>query len=175
MATASQAPSPENQKLYEALVDALNALFGAHPGFRAVHAKGVICEGVFTASAKAASLSRAPHFAGEPVPMLVRFSDNTGIPNIPDADPNTSPRGLALKFQIPGAAATDIISHTINGFPVGTAEEFLEFLQSIAASGPDVPHPSPVEKFLSTRPAAIAETPEILPQCRRESRLWCAR
>jgi catalase len=155
MASPSQTPSLEKQKLYEALVDAINAIFGVHPGYRAVHAKGLVCEGAFTASNAAASLSRAPHFTGEPVPMLARFSDNTGIPDIPDTDPNTSPRGFALKFQLPGGAATDIVAHSTNGFPVGTAEEFLQLLQAIAASGPDVPHPSPIEKFLSTRPAAM--------------------
>jgi len=156
MASPSQAAPPEKQKLYEALVDAINVIFGVHPGYRTVHAKGVVCEGVFTPSSAAAPLSRAPHFTAEPVPVLARFSDNTGIPDIPDTDPGTSPRGLALKFQLPGGAASDIVSHSTNGFPVGTAEEFLEFLQSIAASGPDVAHPSPVEKFLGTHPAALA-------------------
>jgi catalase len=155
MATPSVAPSPE-QKLYQQLVDTLNAIFRTPRGFRPVHAKGVVCDGLFTPSAQAAALSRAVHFQGGPTPLYVRFSDFTGVPNIPDTDPNANPRGLGLKFQLPHAAETDIVAHSVNGFPVGTAEGFLEFLQALAASGPDVPHPTPIEKFVSSHPAALA-------------------
>src|SRR5262245_41071947 len=48
MATSSSATSTQKQELYEQIVDALNAVFGIHPGYRAVHAKGVVCEGTFT-------------------------------------------------------------------------------------------------------------------------------
>jgi hypothetical protein len=51
---------------------------------------------------------------------------------------------------------TDIVSHSANGFPTRTAEEFLEFLRSIPASGPSVPHPTPTEIFVSGHPAAMA-------------------
>ncbi|HXA56842.1 MAG TPA: catalase family peroxidase [Candidatus Acidoferrum sp.] len=156
MATPSQAPSPEKQKLYEQIVDTLTAIFGLHAGYRPVHAKGLVCEGVFTASPGAASLSRAPHLQGDPTRVLVRFSDFTGIPNIPDNDPNANPRGLALKFQLADGGETDILAHSINGFPVSTAEGFLEFLQALAASTPDSPHPTPIEKFVSSHRAAMS-------------------
>jgi catalase len=155
MATPSAAPSPEKQKLYEDLVNTPLAIFHAPQAYRPVHAKGVMCEGTFTPTPRAALLSRAAHFAA-PVPVYVRLSDFTGIPNIPDTDPMANPRGLGLKFQLPGGAVTDIVGHSVNGFPAATAEEFLEFLQAIAASGPDVPHPNPSEKFVSVRPAALA-------------------
>jgi catalase len=154
MATPSTASS-HLQDVYEKCVDALNALFGAHAGFRAVHAKGVLCEGTFTPAPDAASLSRAPHFQAA-VPVTVRFSDFTGIPNIADTDPNASPRGCAIRFHLPGGADADIVSHSFNGFPVGTAEEFLGFLQALAATSPDSPKPTPIEVFLSTRPRAMA-------------------
>jgi catalase len=156
MATPSTGPSAKNQELYGKLVDALNALFGIHPGFRATHAKGVICEGMFTPNDAAASLSRAPHFQGEPTQVTVRFSDFTGIPTIPDTDPNASPRGMAVKFHVASGPDTDIVAHSFNGFPVGTAEEFLEFLEAVGKSGPDAPKPTPIELFLSTRPRALA-------------------
>ena len=35
-------------------VDALQALYGKHPGFRANHAKGIVLEGTFTPTAEAA-------------------------------------------------------------------------------------------------------------------------
>ncbi len=145
----------QNQELYTKIVDTLNALFGSHPGYRAVHPKGVVCQGRFAPSAAAASLSCAAHFQA-PVPVTVRFSDFAGVPTIPDTDPNASPRGLALRFHLPGGVDTDIVAHSVNAFPAATAEEFLEFLQALAASVPDAPHPSPIEKFLSTRPYALA-------------------
>src|SRR5215831_9732560 len=68
----------------EQIVDTMNMLFGKHPGFRSAHAKGIVCEGEFTPAASAATLSKAPHLQGKPVKVTVRFSDSTGIPDIPD-------------------------------------------------------------------------------------------
>jgi len=48
------------------------------------------------------------------------------------------------------------VAHSVNGFPVGTAEEFLEFLQALASTAPDAPHPNAIEKFVGARPAALA-------------------
>ena len=155
MATPFPAPSPEKQKLYEALVDTITAIFHSPHGYRPVHAKGIVCAGVFTPSRQAATLSRALHFRA-PTPVCVRLSDSSGIPTIPDTDPMANPRGFGLKFQLPGGAITDLVAHSVNGFPVGTAEEFLEFLQAIVASTPDASHPNAIEKFVSVRPAAIA-------------------
>lgn len=155
MATPSAAASPEKQKLYEQIVDTLTAIFHTPRDYRPIHAKGIVCDGVFTPTPQAATLSRAAHFSA-PMPLYIRLSDFTGIPNIPDTDPNANPRGLALKFQVPGGKQTDIVCHSVNGFPVGTAEEFLEFLQALAASSPDAPHPNAIEKFVGVRPAALA-------------------
>src|SRR4051812_26667487 len=66
------------------IVDALNKAFGVHPGFRANHAKGIVTEGSFKASPAAASMSKAAIFGGAAIPVTVRFSDSTGIPNLPD-------------------------------------------------------------------------------------------
>jgi catalase len=158
MATSSSATSTQKQELYEQLVDTLNAIFGIHPGSRAVHAKGLVCEGTFTPTAAAASLSRATHFQRDSVPVTVRFSDFAGVPTIPDGDPNASPRGLGIKFHLPGGVDSDIVAHSHNSFPVGTAEEFLGFLQALASSssGPTAPKPTPIEAFLGTRPRALA-------------------
>ena len=57
------------------LVDLFNKLFGVHPGFRANHAKGVVVEGSFTATAEAAALSKAAIFTGAKIPVTVRFSE----------------------------------------------------------------------------------------------------
>ena len=57
----------EDQPIEQQLVDAMNKVFGAHPGFRANHAKGIVVEGNFKASAEAAGLSRAVLFNGSPI------------------------------------------------------------------------------------------------------------
>ncbi|MGH9663693.1 MAG: catalase family peroxidase, partial [Bryobacteraceae bacterium] len=148
------------------LIDTLEMLFGKHAGFRRVHAKGVLCEGMFNATAAAAALSRAAHFAGGIIPVTVRFSDFTGIPTIPDGDPNASPRGMAIRFHLPHNAATDIVAHSYDGFPVGTAEEFLEFLRALApAASATAGQPSPLEAFLRGRPQALqfVQTPKPAP------------
>ena len=64
----------------------------------------------------------------------------------------------------PNAEHTDIIAHSVNAFPTRTAEEFLEFLRAIHASGPGTPKPTPVETpFLGSHPAALAFVQELQP------------
>ncbi len=48
------------------IVDALNKVYGVHPGFRANHAKGIVAEGTFRAASDAARLSKAVIFNGSP-------------------------------------------------------------------------------------------------------------
>ena len=165
MATSTNKNAPQDQLFAEQFVDALNALFGAHPGYRPVHAKGVVCEGTFTPAATAASVSRAPHFQGTAVPVTVRFSDFAGIPTVADGDPLASPRGMAIRFHVPGQIDTDIVAHSYDGFPTRTAEEFLDFVRALAASGPGVSSPKPIERFVVHHPAArrFAEAPKPAP------------
>jgi catalase len=164
---AFAADAPADQKpLPVALVNALNTLAGGpHPGFRANHAKGILVTGTFTPAKTAPSFSSAPHFA-KTVPVLVRFSDTTGVPNIPDASPDASPHGMAIRFKLPDGGSTDIVSISVNAFPVGTPEDFLALLTAISKSGPGVPKPTPVEQFLGSHPAALkyVSTPKPPPQ-----------
>jgi catalase len=51
---------------------------------------------------------------------------------------------------------TDIISHSADGFPARDPKEFLEMLEAASESGPDVPSPKPIEKFVGSHPAALA-------------------
>jgi catalase len=145
-----------SEALYEQLVDALVALFGSHPGFRAAHAKGIVLKGDFVPTPGASSLSRAAHWQGGRVPVTVRFSNSTGLPTIPDGDPNASPRGLAIKFHLPGDAATDIVAHSFTGFPVGTAEEFLAFLRAVATTPPGAAPSDELKAFFGSHPQALA-------------------
>jgi catalase len=161
-------PLPSDEKLIQLgndLIAQMDTLFGLHPGFRPVHAKGVLLTGAFNPSAEAASLSRAPHVTRDSTPVTVRFSNSTGLPLIPDHDPNANPHGLAIRFHLADRVHTDIISHSTDGFPTRTGQEFLEYLRSVATSDPSKPSPSPVEIFLAAHPAALAfvQTPKPSP------------
>ena len=163
---ADAAPAAEQKPLPVALVDSLNALSGGpHAGYRANHAKGIVVTGDFVPSADAPSLSKAPHFAHR-VPVIVRFSNATGVPTMPDASADASPHGIAIRFQLPGGLSTDIVCISANGFPVSTPEDFNALLQAVAASGPDVAKPTPIEQFLGSHPAALAfvTTPRPAPE-----------
>ena len=135
------------------LVDALNALFGPQTHGRAVHAKGIVLTGSFLPGPAAATLSRAPHFQ-EPVSLTARFSNFTGNTEISDIDPMANPRGLSLKFHLPDGSETDLVTHSFNGFPAATADEFREFLIALATSGPDTPTPTPADLFFAAHPVA---------------------
>ncbi|MGS0743770.1 catalase family peroxidase [Glaciimonas sp. GG7] len=154
-AIAADQAAPE-KNVNEKIVDTMTALVkGPYKGYRANHAKGIVVTGTFTPSAAAPSLSKAAHFL-QAVPVIVRFSDPSGLPTMPDASPSASPHGIAIRFQLPDNAITDIVSISFNGFPVANPEDFLTFLNAVAATKPDSPKPNPVEQFLATHPAAKA-------------------
>ena len=153
-----------NPVLAQQLLDAFDQLQGIHPGFRPAHAKGLMCSGTFAPSPEAARLTRAPHANRPSTPVTVRYSDSTGLPNIPDNDPARSgPRGIALRFHLDEHLHTDIIAHSFDGFPVRTGEEFLEFLRAAAAAGAG--RPEVIGAFLAGHPNAkrFVETPKPIP------------
>jgi catalase len=161
-------PLPSDEKiiaLSEDLIKAFNTLFGLHPGFRPAHARGAMLTGIFTPAPGADSFTRAPHITRPSVPVTVRFSSSTGIPLIPDTDPNANPRGFAIRFNLAEHVHTDIVSHSTDGFPTRTGQEFLEFLHAVAATDPSIPSPTPVEQFLATHPKALefVQTPKPCP------------
>jgi len=125
----------------------MRALAGRHPGFRAVHAKGIVCSGTFRGSEQARSVSRALHLQGQTVPTVIRFSNSSGDPNVHDGVANA--RAMAVKFQLPDKKNADILALSIEGFPARTPEDFLVFLQ---AQLPDPvagqPAPEAVSHFL---------------------------
>ena len=89
------------------------------------------------------------------MPVTVRLSDGAPDPAIPDNSPNAGPRGMAIRFTLPGGEATDIVAMSHNGFVVATGEEFLELQKAAVATDPTKPHPWPVEQFLGSHPAAL--------------------
>jgi catalase len=139
--------------LSEENVDAMNALHGAHPGYRAAHAKGTVVRGSFTPAGGAHQLSRSPHLQDETVEVTARFSNGSGDPEARDCDRRDG-RGLAVKFHLPGDEATDIVSVTLPCFFVRDADSFLAFLR---AREPD---PETGEMNMEKIGAFMAEHPE---------------
>lgn len=165
-------PLPTDEKmlaLSNDLIHQFDAIFGEHPGFRPAHAKGTMLTGTFTPSAEGTALTRAPHIMRASTPVTVRFSNSTGLPLVPDNDPNANPRGMAIRFHLAEHSHTDIVSHSTDGFPTRTGEEFLGFLRALASSDLAAPsdpaRPNPLEVFLGTHPAALAfvQTPKPAP------------
>ncbi|OLF54276.1 catalase family peroxidase [Pseudomonas chlororaphis] len=152
--TTARSSAMGQEALYNALLDALYATFGQHAGFRVAHAKGILVQGTFVATRSAPQVSRALHFQGGVIPVRVRFSNFSGLPGTRDGDPTASPHGLAIRFSLPDGQSTDIVAHSFNGFPVATAQDFLGFLQGIAASVATPPDPAPLAGFLAGHPRA---------------------
>ncbi|MGA2411377.1 MAG: catalase, partial [Candidatus Binataceae bacterium] len=146
---------PKFAELTRDVIQAFDDLSGVHPGYRPAHAKGILLSGIFTSTPDAGSLSRAPHLHRPSTPVTVRFSDGGGIPAIPDNDPNASPRGLAIRFHLAEHVHTDIVAHSVDGFPVRTAEELAELLRAARASASAKAKPTPIEAFLGAHPAAL--------------------
>ncbi len=147
------AQTTQQQSSPAQLVDALHSAFGNHHA-RAVHAKGIILEGIFTPAAEAANITTAAYFKKGKLPVVVRFSDFTGIPDISDANGLANPRGFAIKFKLPDGSSTDIVGHSFDGFPTATSDEFRELLLAIGASGPDAAKPTALDNFLGGHPIA---------------------
>jgi len=150
---ASAAATADGPPVTTQIVDLANKMDGVHPGFRAFHAKGVVVEGSFKASAEAAQLSRATLFNGSSIPVTVRFSDGSGMPNVADGSP-AMPRGIAIKYHLPDGTDTDMVTNSFKFFPVGTGEDFRDLLEAIVASPPDAPKPTKLEQFFGSHPNA---------------------
>jgi catalase len=157
---------PKAIALRKDVIQVLDDLNGYHPGFRPAHAKGTFLSGMFTPSPDARALTKAPHIVRDSTPVIVRLSDFAGVPNVPDFDPQgASPRGFAIRFQLGEHEHTDIVAHSAEGFPVRTAQEFIEFLRAVQRSGPDAPKPAPIQAYLGTHPKALqyVQIPKPIP------------
>jgi catalase len=156
---ACAADNEDGKSLATQIFETMIQVPGNNPHFRTAHAKGVVCEGMFTPSKDAASLSKAAHFQQGPVPVIIRFSDASPDPFV--ADNVANPRGMAIRFQLPGGGETDIVSLSHHGFIVGTGEDFLALQKAIVATDPSKPHPWPIEAFIGSHPLALKFVQEI--------------
>jgi catalase len=145
------------------LVTAFDRVFkGPYAGARAIHAKGIVLRGSFIATPDAGSLSSAEHLRPgvAPVPVIVRFSNFSGVPAQIDGKPGTNPTGMAIKFQLRDGIDTDIVAHSYNGFPVATPEAFLEYLNALSTGDTQTR-----DAFLAGHSAArrFLDTPKPIP------------
>jgi len=155
-------PLPSDQELIakaEKLLGMFHGAFGPHPGYRPAHAKGQILTGTFKPTATAKQLSKAPHFQSDSTPISVRFSNSTGLPQIPDFVGDSRPNGMAVRFELGTVDGrrkhTDIVGHSVPHFPVKDGQGFIDLLTAIGSSKPDSPHPTPIEQYLGANKSAL--------------------
>jgi catalase len=138
-------------------VDAVNERFGRHPAARALHAKGILCAGTFTATPEAARLSRAAHLQGEPVRATVRFSNGAGDPELPDYEPDV--RGLAVKLYLADGTRTDIVAQTAPRFVTPTPDGFVDLMRATTGGASQA---LKVPLFLARHPRTVPALPALL-------------
>lgn len=145
----------------EESIDATRERFGDHPGYRALHAKGTLCKGTFTATPEGTRLTRAAHMQGQPVDVTARFSNGGGNPDEPDYAPDV--RGLAVKLYLPDGSRTDIVAQTAPRFASREPEGFVDLLR---ATEPGLGMAWRFPLFLARNPAALLGLPKNLPALR---------
>jgi len=137
-------------------IEAIRGAGGAQPGYRALHAKGTLYRGRFTATANAAGLSRAKHLDGSPVPALFRFSNGSGNPAQRDGSPGV--RGLAIKLTLPDGSTTDVSTQTARLFVSSTPDGFIDLLKAMR---PGPTKPLRMAKYLVTHPGLLGALPVL--------------
>jgi catalase len=137
-------------------IEAIRGTGGAQPGCRALHAKGTLYKGRFTASPEAAGLSRAKHLDGSSVPALFRFSNGSGNPTQRDGLPGV--RGMAVKLTLPDGSSTDVSTQTARLFVSSTPDGFIDLLKAMRP-GPTMP--LRMAKYLVTHPRLLGALPVL--------------
>src|ERR1700744_6385215 len=98
----------------EDAIQAIRGTGGAQPGCRALHAKGTLYRGTFTATSDAVMLSRAKQRGGSRVPALNRCLNGSGNPK--QRDNAAGVRGMAVKFTLADGSTTDGSTQTARLF-----------------------------------------------------------
>ena len=126
---------------------------GATDDRRALHAKGIVASGRFTASGGLDGLTTASHLVQGSTDAIVRFSHPSGNPKVSDAIP--SGRGMAVKLATP-AGSHQLVAVSSPSFVVRDGDAFVEF---ILARAPDpetgAPDPANIGAFLEHHPEAL--------------------
>jgi catalase len=137
-------------------IQAIRGAGGAQPGCRALHAKGTLYRGTFTATGVAAGLSRAKHLDGSPIPAWIRFSNGSGDPGQPDGSPGV--RGMAMKFTLPDGSTTDVVTQTARLFVSSTPDGFIDLLKAMR---PGSAMPLRMAAYLVTHPRLLGALPVL--------------
>jgi catalase len=139
----------------DAIVDALEAHDGRHPGFRRAHAKGLCIGGSFLSNGNGAMLSKAGIFAKSDSPVIGRFSTGGGQPYAPDG--RLAFRSLALSLTQANGEQWRMALDDTPMFLVATPQAFVDFQR---ATAPDPrtgkPDPARVGAFLAQHPETRA-------------------
>lgn len=133
------------------VVDAFQADFGQHAGFRRNHAKGICVVGHFDGSGLAGAYSSASVFQPMQVPVIGRFAVPGGNPAAPDT--GNPVRSMALEFQLPNGEQWRTGMNNTPVFVVNTPKAFYE---NLLASRPDPatgkPDPARLKAFFDAHP-----------------------
>ena len=149
MALALASPVQAEEADAAAIVNGQFVAGGNKPGGAGQRRQGRLPHRAVHASAEAAGLSKAPHFA-KPVPVTARFSMGGSNPNVSDkAKPVT--RGFAMRLRDPaGDLVLVIISAPV--FSARTPQQLFDFV-SVRAPGPDgKPDAEKVKAFAAANP-----------------------
>jgi catalase len=139
----------------DAIVDALEAHDGRHPGFRSAHAKGLCIEGSFLGNGNGTLLSKAGIFAKSDSPVIGRFSTGGGQPYAPDG--RLAFRSLALSLTQANGEQWRMALDDTPMFLVATPQAFVDF-QRATAPDPRTGKPDPARAgaFLAQHPETRA-------------------
>jgi catalase len=146
------------------LADQIHAILrmapGSSPGHRALHAKGVVATGAFTAGGELAHRTTAAHLRHGTTPATVRFSHPGSDPHVSDILP--SARGLAVKLRTE-AGVHDLVTVTSPAF---LARDGASFVELLLARAPDpetgAPDPARMGAFLEAHPEALPAIEAVL-------------
>ena len=155
VAYANKWIGPNNTLTREAFLNAFRTVFGAHPGFRRNHAKGVVVTGHFDSNGNGSELSRAVIFRHGQTRVTGRFSLAGGNPNAADAA--TTARGLGLAFAFPDGTQWRSALLNLPVFPDNSAQGFYDRLLAgkvVPATGQ--PDPAAMAAFLAAHPESAA-------------------
>lgn len=122
------------------VIAAFERNFGVHPGLRRNHAKGVCATGEFRGDPKMQEWSRSALFAGEPVPVIARFSLPGGNPEASDS--SIAPRGMALEFRPAHGGLQHMTMLNVPVFSAATPDSFYAGLLA-ATPAPATGKPDP--------------------------------
>src|SRR4051812_15480493 len=140
--------------------DILRMAPGSSPTHRALHAKGVIASGAFTATGELAGRTTAAHLTDGTTPATARFSHPGGDPSISDTIP--SARGLAVKLRAAGGVH-DLVTVTSPAF---LARDGAAFVELLLARAPDpetgAPDPARIGAFLESHPESLPAIEAVL-------------